>query len=135
MLVRQYHTTNLFYKSPLTPRSAFKYVAGAIGASSDEIKLIFSFLISYPLAGLLKRIPDQKPNQKNLFIVAVSLFYFIGLFDLYDGLRTFLYSAIGTYAIAYYVDGSLMPWIVFFYLVRSLHQYPSPVPPFPKTSC
>lgn len=33
------------------------------------VKLIFSFLLSYPLAGLLKRIPDAKPYQKNLFIV------------------------------------------------------------------
>ena len=33
------------------------------------VKLIFSFLLSYPLAGLLKRIPDAKPYQKNVFII------------------------------------------------------------------
>jgi lysophospholipid acyltransferase len=47
----------------------------------------------------------------------VSLFYLVGLFDLWDGLRTLMYSAAGTYAIAYYVDGSLMPWIGFTFLM------------------
>lgn len=34
--------------------------------------MIFSFLLSYPLAGVLKRIPDTKPYQKNLFIIAYA---------------------------------------------------------------
>jgi hypothetical protein len=33
------------------------------------VKLIFTFLLSYPLAGVLKRIPDSKPAYKNLFII------------------------------------------------------------------
>jgi len=33
------------------------------------VKLITSFLISYPLAGVLKRVPDAKPAYKNLFII------------------------------------------------------------------
>jgi lysophospholipid acyltransferase len=33
------------------------------------VKLLFSFLLSYPLAGLLKRIPDDHPERKNLFII------------------------------------------------------------------
>lgn len=31
------------------------------------VKLIFSFLLSYPLAGVLKRVPDARPEYKNLF--------------------------------------------------------------------
>lgn len=79
--------------------------------------MIASFLLSYPLAALLKRIPDGQPWNKNAFIIGASLFYIIGLFGLWDGLRTLLYSAAGTYAIAYYVDGSLMPWIGFIFLM------------------
>ena len=79
--------------------------------------MIASFLLSYPLAALLKRIPDAQPWKKNAFIIGASLFYIIGLFGLWDGLRTLLYSALGTYAIAYYVDGSLMPWIGFTFLM------------------
>lgn len=33
------------------------------------VKLIFSFLLSYPLAGLLKRVPDGRPEFKNVFII------------------------------------------------------------------
>ncbi|KAI4181048.1 MAG: hypothetical protein L6R41_006849 [Letrouitia leprolyta] len=95
----------------------FEYVASLVGASVDELKLIFSFLISYPLAGLLKRIPDVKPHQKNLFIIFVSLFYLIGLFDLWAGVRTLLVSSAGAYIIAKYVDGSFMPWIAFVFLM------------------
>lgn len=77
------------------------------------VKLIFSFLLSYPLAAVLKRIPDAKPWQKNIFTIAVSLFYLVGLYDLWEGLRTLLWSSIAAYAIAYYIDGSFMPWIAF----------------------
>ena len=45
------------------------------------------------------------------------MFYLVGLFDLWDGVRTLLYSSVGTYAIAYFVDGSLMPWVGFFFLM------------------
>jgi lysophospholipid acyltransferase len=97
--------------------AAFEPLVKATGASVDELKLITSFLLSYPLAALLKRIPDTKPWQKSVFIIAVSLFYLVGLFDLWGGIRTIMYSAAGTYAIAYYIDGSLMPWIGFVFLM------------------
>jgi lysophospholipid acyltransferase len=43
--------------------------------------------------------------------------YLVGLFDLWDGLRTILYDAVAAYVIAYYIDGSLMPWIAFVFLM------------------
>ncbi len=99
------------------------------------MKLLASFLLSYPLAGILKRIPDAKPYQKNLFTIgyaevwwartdffntdtcSVSLFYLIGLFDLWTGIRTILISSVGSYGIAYYVDGPFMPWIGFVFVM------------------
>lgn len=33
------------------------------------VKFIASLLLSYPLAGVLKRIPDAKPWWKNLYII------------------------------------------------------------------
>ncbi|KAF1813121.1 MBOAT-domain-containing protein [Eremomyces bilateralis CBS 781.70] len=98
----------------------FAYLGGKLGASTDELKLIFSFLISYPLAGVLKRIPDTKPWQKNVFSISVSLFYLVGLFDLWAGLRTLFCSAAATYLIAKYVQGSLMPWLAFAFLMGHL---------------
>jgi len=97
--------------------SAFKPLASATGSPVDQLKLLASFLLSYPLAALLKQVPDAKRWQKNVFSIVVALFYLVGLFDLWDGLRTILYSSIGAYAIAYYIDGSLMPWIGFIYLM------------------
>jgi hypothetical protein len=47
----------------------------------DSVKLITLFLLSYPLAGLLKRIPDSKPVYKNLFIVGfVTALAFLTIF-------------------------------------------------------
>lgn len=98
----------------------FKAVSSLLGASVDELKLITSFLLSYPLAAVLKRIPDAKPAYKNLFIITVSLFYLVGLFDLWAGVRTLLISSVGAYSIAKYVQGPYMPWIGFVFLMGHL---------------
>ncbi|KAK3368048.1 MBOAT, membrane-bound O-acyltransferase family-domain-containing protein [Podospora didyma] len=96
----------------------FAYLGSKIGIGSDELKLVFSFLLSYPLAGLLKRVPDAHPAQKNLFVLSVSIFYLVGLFDLWDGLRTILISSFGAYAIAKFLRGSsYMPWVGFVFLM------------------
>lgn len=95
----------------------FDYVSNILGASTDEVKMIGLFLISYPLAGLLKRLPDSKPWLKNLFIIGVTLFYLVGLFDLWGGLFLILFDAAGTYAIAKWVKGPYMPWIGFVFLM------------------
>lgn len=83
----------------------------------DEIKIIALFLISFPLAGLLKRVPDDKPQYKNIFIIAVSIFYLVGFFDLWDGLAVVVSDAIAIYLIAAYVEGPYMPWIGFVVLM------------------
>ncbi|KAL8370412.1 hypothetical protein RB595_000677 [Gaeumannomyces hyphopodioides] len=96
----------------------FVYLSGKIGAAPDDLKLVATFLLSYPLAGLLKRIPDSKPHHKNLFSIAIALFYLVGLFDLWSGLRTLFISSAGAYAIAKYLRGSpYMPWVGFLFLM------------------
>lgn len=52
-----------------------------------------------------------------LTIGSVSLFYLIGLFDLWTGIRTLFISAAGAYAISAYVRGPMMPWIGFVFLM------------------
>lgn len=96
----------------------FVYLSGKIGAAPDDLKLITSFLLSYPLAGLLKRVPDSKPQLKNIVSIGFALFYLVGLFDLWTGLRTIFISSAGAYAIAKYLRGSpYMPWIAFVFLM------------------
>lgn len=77
--------------------------------------------MSYPLAGLLKRIPDSRPDLKNVYTIIVSLFYLVGLFDLWGGFQTLLISAAGSYLIAKFLRQSpLMPWIAFLFLMGHL---------------
>ncbi|KAI0382655.1 MBOAT family protein [Hypomontagnella monticulosa] len=96
----------------------FEWLSGVVGASPDELKLIFSFLLSYPLAGLLKRVPDARPEYKNLFIIGGGLFYLVGLYSLWTGIRTLFIASAGTYALAHYLRTSpYMPWIAFFFLM------------------
>ncbi|KAK8031209.1 hypothetical protein PG990_000943 [Apiospora arundinis] len=96
----------------------FEAASGAVGASPDELKLIFSFLLSYPLAGILKRVPDARPAYKNIYSISVCIFYLVGLFDLWDGLWHILLSAAVTYALAYFLRGSpYMPWLGFVFLM------------------
>ncbi|KAK1072895.1 Lysophospholipid acyltransferase [Friedmanniomyces endolithicus] len=81
----------------------FDYVASLLGAPTDELKMIFLFLISYPLAGVLKRLPDHKPWTKNVFIISISIFYLVGLFDLWSGLALIIFDAVGAYLIANHI--------------------------------
>lgn len=81
------------------------------------VKLVFSFYLSYPLAAVLKRIPDKDPWKKNAFIISTSLFYLLGLFDLLSGLQTLLISAGGAYLISANINSPYMPWIGFVFLM------------------
>ena len=47
----------------------------------------------------------------------VSLFFLVGLFDLWSGIRTLFISSAGAYLIASYVDGPFMPWIGFVFIM------------------
>ncbi|KAI0540906.1 membrane-bound O-acyltransferase domain-containing protein 1 [Xylaria digitata] len=86
--------------------------------SQHAVKLIFSFLLSYPLAGLLKRVPDNRPDYKNLFIISGGLFYLVGLYSLWSGIRTLFISSAVTYGLASYLRTSpYMPWIAFVFLM------------------
>jgi lysophospholipid acyltransferase len=85
--------------------------------TSLPVKLVTTFYLSYPLAAVLKRIPDKEPWKKNVFIVTVSMFYLVGLFDLWAGLRTFIISAGGAYLISSRINSPYMPWIGFVFLM------------------
>ena len=63
------------------------------------------------------RLPNDNPNAKHLFNVAVSVFYVIIVLNLWTGFLQLLFDVVGTYLIASNVKGSNMPWIVFAYVV------------------
>ncbi|GAO45998.1 MBOAT-domain-containing protein [Saitoella complicata NRRL Y-17804] len=88
-----------------------KYGLGA----PDNIKLVACIFASYPLCGLLKRLPTQ--STRNAFNILVSLFFLVGVFDLWTGLRTIMISSLGTYGLAKYMKGGAMPWVVFVFVM------------------
>lgn len=57
------------------------------------------------------------PFVSNARPLRVSLFYLVGLFDLWSGIRTLFISSAGAYLIASYVDGPFMPWIGFVFIM------------------
>jgi lysophospholipid acyltransferase len=107
---------------------AFAALAGYVGLSKDQLKLVTVLYAAVPLCGVLKRLPDNKPYLKNTFNIAyapggngvncrVSLFILVGVFDLWKGLCILLVSAVGTYLLTFSIRSSFMPWIVFIYVM------------------
>ncbi|KIJ19826.1 hypothetical protein PAXINDRAFT_125984 [Paxillus involutus ATCC 200175] len=98
----------------------FVPLANVVGASVDQIKLIWCLLVAYPLGSLFIRIPSSQANLKHLFSILVSLFFFIPVLNLQWGFIQLLASILGTYYIAANVKGSSMPWIVFTFVMGHL---------------
>ncbi|KAM0515605.1 hypothetical protein ACHAPS_009056 [Verticillium nonalfalfae] len=48
----------------------FEFLSPGLGVPTDDIKLVFSWLLSYPLAALLKCIPDSRPDLKNIYVIS-----------------------------------------------------------------
>ncbi|KAK9448825.1 MBOAT, membrane-bound O-acyltransferase family-domain-containing protein [Limtongia smithiae] len=100
--------------------AALGQVAAQIGLPTDPLKLFLTFVLSYPFCAVLKRLPDSTPVYKQLFCLAVSAFYLLGIFDLRDGLCTLMISSLGTYVLAKFVKSPLMPWLVFLFVMGHL---------------
>lgn len=98
----------------------FVPLANLAGASLDQIKLISCLLISYPLGSVFIRIPNDSPNLKHLFSLAIAVFYLIPVLHLWTGFLQLLLDVVGTYLIARNVKNSHMPWIVFAFVMGHL---------------
>ena len=96
---------------------AIEYVADLGGIATDQFKIVLCLLLSYPLSGVLKRLPDSSPVTKNLYVIATALFFLVGVFDLWSGLRTLFISGAGTWLLCRYLKSPLMPWINFFFIM------------------
>lgn len=67
------------------------------------------------------RLPNDNPNVKHLFNVAISVFYLIIVLNLWTGSLQLLLDIVGTYVIALNVKGPNMPWIVFAYVGNGVY--------------
>jgi lysophospholipid acyltransferase len=129
--------------------TAFAYLAPYSGLPKDQLKLVTILYAVVPLCSILKRLPDEKPHLKNLYNIAyvpsildvvpngrISLFILVGVYDLWTGLWIILSSAIGTYVLTFRLQGPMMPWIVFIFvmgqmsisqLIRQIYKTPDDV--------
>ncbi|KAJ7087231.1 endoplasmic reticulum protein [Mycena belliarum] len=88
-------------------------LAGVVGASVDQIKLITCLLIAYPLGSLFIRIPSNQPALKHLFNIGITLLFFFPILRLYSAFFQLLASILATYYLTRNYHGSKMPWVVF----------------------
>lgn len=85
-----------------------------------SLKILVCLFLSFPLNAVFKRIPDTYYNFKNYYIIGVSLFYIVGILELYSGFRTLFISSLFTFLITKYYKSSLMPWINLLFLMSHL---------------
>ncbi|OCF33053.1 lysophospholipid acyltransferase [Kwoniella heveanensis CBS 569] len=98
----------------------FERASALAGAPPDQLKLIFSLLMSYPLGSLFVRLPPSKPYIAHIFSIVVSTFVLWPLLGLGTGLLHLLLSITGTYVIASTQRGKNMPWIAFAFVMGHL---------------
>ncbi|KAF7313476.1 hypothetical protein HMN09_00503500 [Mycena chlorophos] len=91
----------------------FQALAEVVGASADQVKLIFSLLITYPLGSLFVRVPSSQPALRHLFSIVASTIILIPLLHLHTAFLQLLASILATFFITKYVHGKKMPWVVF----------------------
>jgi lysophospholipid acyltransferase len=53
--------------------AAFAYLAPYVGLPKDQFKLVSILYVAVPLCGILKRLPDHKPDLKNVFNIVYIL--------------------------------------------------------------
>ncbi|KAJ7672880.1 MBOAT, membrane-bound O-acyltransferase family-domain-containing protein [Mycena rosella] len=91
----------------------FLPLAGVVGASVDQVKLITCLLIAYPLGSVFIRIPSSQPAMKHLFNIGITLMFFFPVLQLYSAFFQLLASILATYYLTRYYQSSKMPWVVF----------------------
>ncbi|KAH7105600.1 endoplasmic reticulum protein [Auriculariales sp. MPI-PUGE-AT-0066] len=91
----------------------FEYTASLTGANTDQIKLIVSFLLNFPLGSVFIRIPPAYPALRHLFSIIVTYGELLWLFHDWLGTFVVVLTSLVTYFIAKHVRGTNMPWLVF----------------------
>jgi lysophospholipid acyltransferase len=73
--------------------------------------LITCLLISYPLGSVFVRVPSV--GLKHVFNIAVTLFYLLGMLNMFTAFLQLLLDILVTYYLAKGMADKRMPWLVF----------------------
>lgn len=96
-------------------------LASKVGLPLDLLRIAICLSLSYPLCAVLKRFPDNSRSAKSAFIIAVAMFYLLGIFSLWGGTRTLLISTVFTWIITSKFPGRpWMPWVNFLFVLSHL---------------
>lgn len=98
----------------------FTELSDIVGAPTDQLKLIFSLLVAFPLGSIFVRLPSAHPNVAHLFSITISTIFLVLLLGLGGGMLHMLFSSLGTYAIVNGMKGKNMPWVVFAFVMGHL---------------
>ncbi|XAO23955.1 hypothetical protein I312_102744 [Cryptococcus bacillisporus CA1280] len=98
----------------------FTALSKVVGAPTDQLKLIFSLLVAFPLGSIFVRLPSAHPNVAHLFSIAISTVFLAPLLGLGEGMLHMLFSSLGTYVIVNSMRGKSMPWVVFAFVMGHL---------------
>ncbi|KAL1665658.1 MBOAT, membrane-bound O-acyltransferase family-domain-containing protein [Schizophyllum commune] len=98
----------------------FRPIADLVGASVDQLKLIFCLLVAYPLGSLYIRVPSSNSNARHLFSIATAFFFYVPVLNIPGAFAQLLADMLFTYAMARYNTSRNMPWVVFWVLMGHL---------------
>ncbi|KAL3232385.1 Lysophospholipid acyltransferase [Nakaseomyces bracarensis] len=106
--------------------AAIMQISSTYGIDDFMIRFAICLLGSFPLNTILKRIPDDKQRTKCIYIITMCMVYIVGVMNLLGGVRTLLISSMFTYFTTKYYKSSLMPHLVFVFVMGHLalnHSY------------
>lgn len=92
----------------------------ALGLDGGAVRILLCLVLTFPLSAVFKRLPDHRVTLKNLYIIAVLLFYVFGILQVYLGFRTLLVALMGSYMLTRYVRLAAMPWLNFAFVMGHL---------------
>ncbi|KAG4304001.1 hypothetical protein PORY_002524 [Pneumocystis oryctolagi] len=97
-----------------------RIVAQKVDIPMYHFKLLGCLLFSYPLSYVLRKIPPRNRCLRHFFNIIVSLFFLVGIFNLWYGVQTVLISTAGVFIIVQYLKGHYMPYVAFAFLIGHL---------------
>ncbi|ODV83815.1 hypothetical protein CANARDRAFT_9106 [[Candida] arabinofermentans NRRL YB-2248] len=81
------------------------------GLDEGNCKILTCLFLSFPISAIFKRLPDQKLNLKNYYIIFISAIYIFLILEIWSGFFVLLFNALFTYILTKYYRSQLMPWV------------------------
>lgn len=101
-------------------RILVEYLCTNTGLDAASIKTLVCLFLSFPISAIFKRLPDNKINLKNTYIIIASSIYIFFIIENFKGFFTILTNSLFTYFLTKYYKSRFMPWVNLIVLMGSL---------------